>query len=143
MKTGTFFRMKMMLLLSIILTECHDSANDDSREELKCPPIGVDGTDGNILGIWQLVCIKDWTGDEGIDYSCDNITYYFQADSILSIRKHAGNLYGTYTYRYFYPRNGFYNLQIDAYRLICRVEKDIMFIIDGNNACEIYIRVEN
>lgn len=80
---------KILLLGSILIVLACFNCTDDENPDMACLVVAANGPDDDIIGKWKLVKTEKLSqiDPRTIDYSCDNITYYFQENGTLSIKR--------------------------------------------------------
>lgn len=85
-----------------------DELKIENFSYLKCAPIPLKGTKGDIIGTWKLIQTWSVIGVKGnalvfdtLDVSCQNVYYEFKKDNTLRVTGNVGNIpFGTYQYSY-------------------------------------------
>jgi hypothetical protein len=131
--------------------ESLDNSFDELLTGAECLPKAVTGEVDHITGVWKLVKVA------GVDMSCGNILYDFQASGELVITNDtdaiaSGNHRYSYTDYPFCPlcvylQEPIANLTIDGTGVYCEVLKRKMFIFDSKSKGmrerhKIFVRVE-
>ncbi len=71
-----------MLPFCVVLFVVGCEEDDDE----KCSTIAINGPEDDITGKWKLINGEEiFFNPRTVDYSCNNVVYHFQTDSILTI----------------------------------------------------------
>lgn len=105
--TTLFTVITLLLLLGVAGCE-KEKINIEDFSYLKCVPVPVMGTKGDVVGTWKLIQTWSIIGSNGpaavldtIDVSCKDVYYEFKKDNTLKVIGNVGNVpSGTYEYSY-------------------------------------------